>query len=103
MGKLMSKMINRAVAPSPRWFVITKKLISTVTNFAIAIMMILGKQSDDRILLIIKLCQSFLMEVIDSIVLSGNGNYESSGESDEPTIDPPEKKTTSDTVNNNHQ
>lgn len=69
---MMSKLMGRTYEPPPKWFTITKKLFNIVINFIIAILMILGRRADDQTLLIIKLCQSFLMEVIDSLMVNSN-------------------------------
>lgn len=70
MGQVMSKLMGKIYTPPPRWFIITKKLINLVTTFVVSLMMILGKRADDQILLIIKLSESFLLEVIDSLMMS---------------------------------
>lgn len=56
------------IKPAPRWFVITKKIINLVTNFTLAILMVVGHRADDIVLLIIKLSQSFVMDTLDSLM-----------------------------------
>lgn len=60
--------INR---PAPRWFRVTKKLINLTTNFTIGVLMLTGRRADDEILLIIKLAQSFTMDVLDELMSNG--------------------------------
>lgn len=67
----MSKIMGRMYTPPPRWFIVTRKLIGLATNFTITALMITGRRADDQMLLIIKLGQSFLMDVLDSLIADG--------------------------------
>ena len=68
MAKLGLQSVGK---PSPRWFRITKKLVNNLTNFAIALLMIVGHRADDITLLIIKLAQSFVMDTLDTLMSNG--------------------------------
>ncbi len=57
--------------PAPKWFRITKRITNYTINFVIGIMLILGYQNDSLTLLIIKLSQSFIMEVLDTFMTNG--------------------------------
>ncbi len=53
--------------PSPKWFRITKKVVSWVSNITIAICL-LYLPEDSKTLLIIKLLQSGVMELMDMLM-----------------------------------
>ncbi len=53
--------------PSPKWFRITKKVVSWATTFTMAIL-VLYIPEDSKTLLIIKLIQSGVMELMDVLM-----------------------------------
>lgn len=63
--------INSMYKPAPKWFRIAKKIINITTTFVIALLMSFGHRSDDIVLLIIKLSQSFVMEILDTFMSNG--------------------------------
>mgnify|MGYP000871486937 FL=1 len=58
---------------APKWFRITKKIISLSTTTGISIAMLYIPE-DSVALLAIKLIQSFLMEMLDSIMIIAYSN-----------------------------
>jgi len=56
--------------PAPRWFRITKKLVAWGTNLTLAICMVYLPE-DSKTLLVIKLVQSSVMELLDSVLANG--------------------------------
>lgn len=58
---------NNISVLSPKWFRITKKVISWVSTLTISILMLYIPE-DSKTLLIIKLCQSGAMELLDMLM-----------------------------------
>lgn len=57
--------------PAPKWFRVTKKIISNGTNLTLAILAMRGYADSSPTLLVIKLVQSFVVDTLDSFL--GNG------------------------------
>lgn len=57
-------------SPAPYWFRITKKIISWATTLSLGICMIYIPE-DSETLLLIKLIQSSIMELFDSVLANG--------------------------------
>jgi hypothetical protein len=57
--------------PAPRWFRLTKKVLSLTLNTVITALLILGYTNDSLILLFIKLGESYLMNLFDTILSNG--------------------------------
>jgi hypothetical protein len=59
--------------PSPRWFRLTKKILSWSTTLTLAICMIYIPE-DSKTLLVLKLVQSSTMEFLDSLLADEQPN-----------------------------
>lgn len=57
--------------PAPRWFRLTKKILSLTLNTVITGLLILGYTNDSLILLFIKLGESYLMNLLDTLLSNG--------------------------------
>lgn len=57
--------------PAPRWFRITKKILSNLINLTMGVLLLLGYGDSSLVLLIIKLGQSFLMDTLDTFLSNG--------------------------------
>ena len=64
----MKNLIKNSLAPSPQWFVITKKVVSWVTTTTLAVLL-LTMPENAMAIAITKLCQSSLMELLDSLII----------------------------------
>lgn len=61
--------------PSPKWYRITKKIWSNAENLFIGIWLITGHVQDSPVLLIFKLCSSFVKENLDTVLSSESETY----------------------------
>lgn len=57
--------------PAPRWFRITKKLLSNTINFTMALLLLLGYTDSSLLMLVIKLSQSFVMDQLETLMSNG--------------------------------
>lgn len=60
--------INR---PAPRWYRVVKKIWSNGENLFIGIWLVTGHTQDSMVLLIFKLCSSFVKDTLDSVLVDG--------------------------------
>ena len=68
----MAKMtLDGYKKPAPRWFRLTKKILSLTLNTVITALLILGYTNDSLILLFIKLGESYLMNLFDTLLSNG--------------------------------
>jgi hypothetical protein len=70
----MKNPLKNASLPAPKWFRILKKLVSWLTTLTLAICMIYLPE-DSKTLLVIKLIQSSIMELFDTILANGEIYY----------------------------
>lgn len=57
--------------PAPRWFRLTKKIFALTINTVMTVLLLLGYGSESFILLVIKLSESYLMNLLDTILSNG--------------------------------
>lgn len=57
--------------PPPRWFRLTKKVLSLTLNTVITALLILGYTNDSLVLLFIKLGESYVMNLLDTLLSNG--------------------------------
>lgn len=67
----INKLIQNANKPAPRWYRKFKKIFSNVENFVLTLLMIQGTAADAPVLLIIKLCTSFILNNLDTLMANG--------------------------------
>jgi len=65
---LKASNINK---PAPRWFRLTKKILSLTINTVISLLLIMGYTSESVTLLVIKLAESYLMNLLDTLLSNG--------------------------------
>lgn len=70
MKRIVQSVKSKFDTPAPRWFRITKVILSNTMDFIIGVLLLMGK-SDDTILLIIKLSQSFIMQQLEVFLSNG--------------------------------
>jgi len=57
--------------PAPRWFRLTKKISALTINTVMLVLLAMGYSSESMIMLIIKLGESYLMNLLDTILSNG--------------------------------
>lgn len=62
-------ILNKATTPPPKWYRVFNKIYGNIETFAMALVLILGYTDQSTLLLVIKLCSSFLRSLIDSIMI----------------------------------
>lgn len=67
---LIQTIVQNSNKPAPRWFRITKKMLSNTSTFVLAVLVVINK-TDEKTMLIIKLCESFILEQLDTLLSNG--------------------------------
>ena len=57
--------------PAPRWFRLTKKISALTINTVMVFLLAIGYGSESMIMLLIKLGESYLMNLLDTILSNG--------------------------------
>lgn len=62
---------NSYKKPAPRWFRLTKKIVSLTLNTVILVLLALGYSSESVLMLLIKIGESYLGNLFDTILSNG--------------------------------
>lgn len=68
----MNLSVKNYKLPSPRWFRVTKKIISWATNITLAVL-VMYIPEESKTLIVAKLIQSSLMELLDILIAESEG------------------------------
>ncbi len=79
----ITKLIQNANKPAPRWYRKFKKIFSNIENFVLTLLMIQGTAADAPILLVIKLCTSFILNNLDTLMANGEDYIRVDNEGDQ--------------------
>lgn len=65
----MNRLLTNIRRPAPRWYRIFNRVYAPAETFIMALLLLLGYSHESLTMLIIKLCSSFIRQLLDAVLV----------------------------------